>query len=41
MTKILNGCLDGTRTVPSIRKTMLIVKNMLGQETLYSTHSPT
>ena len=40
MTKILHGCLDGIRTVPSNGKIMLIVKNMLGQETLYSTHSP-
>ena len=40
MTKILHGCLDGIRTVPSNGKVMLIVKNMLGQETLYSTHSP-
>ena len=39
MTKILHGCLDGIRTVPSNGKIMLIVKNMLGQETLYSTHS--
>ena len=40
MTKILHGCLDGIRTVPSNGKIMLIVKNMLGQETFYSTHSP-
>ena len=40
MTKILDGCLDGIRSVPSNGKIMLIVKNMLGQETLYSTHSP-
>ena len=40
MTKILHGCLDGIRTVPSNGKIMLIVKNMLGQETLYSTHLP-
>ena len=39
MTKILHGCLDEIRTVPSNRKIMLIVNNMLGQETLYSTHS--
>ena len=39
MTKILHGCLDEIRTVPSDGKTMLIVKNMLGQETLYLTHS--
>ena len=38
MTKIFHGCLDGIRTVPSNGKTMLIVKNMLGQEALYSTH---
>ena len=40
MTKILHGCLDGIRTVPSNRKIVLIAKNMLGQETLYSIHSP-
>ena len=40
MTKILDGCLDGIRSVPSNGKIMLIVKNMLGQETLYSTHPP-
>ena len=40
MTKILHGCLDGIRTVPSNGKIMLIVKNMLGQETLNSTQSP-
>ena len=40
MTKILHGCLDGIRTVPSNGKIMLIIKNMLGQEILYSTHSP-
>ena len=40
ITKILHECLDGIRTVPSNGKIMLIVKNMLGQETLYSTHSP-
>ena len=34
MTMILHGFLDGIRTVPSNEKTMLIVKNMLGQETL-------
>ena len=39
MTKILHGCLDEIRTVPSNGKIMLIVNNMLGQETLYSTHS--
>ena len=39
MTKILHGCLDRIRTVPSNQKIMLIVENMLGQETLYSTHS--
>ena len=39
-TKILHGCLDGIKTVPSNGKIMLIVKNMSGQETLYSTHSP-
>ena len=39
MTKILQGCLDEIRTVPSNGKTMLIVKNTLGQETFYSTHS--
>ena len=41
MTKILDGCVDGIRTMPSDGKTMLIVKNILDQETLYSTHSPT
>ena len=40
MTKILHGRLDGIKTVPLNGKIMLIVKNMLGQETLYSTHSP-
>ena len=40
MAKSLHGCLDGIRIVPSNGKIMLIVKNMLGQETLYSTHSP-
>ena len=40
MTKILHGCLDEIGTVPSNGKIMLIVNNMLGQETLYSTHSP-
>ena len=35
--KILHGCLDGIRTVPSNGKTMLFVNNMFGQETLYST----
>ena len=39
MTKILHGCVDEIRTVPSNGKIMLIVNNMLGQETLYSTHS--
>ena len=39
MTKMLHGCLDEIRTVPSNGKIMLIVNNMLGQETLYSTHS--
>ena len=39
MTRILHGCLDEIRTVSSNGKTMLIVKNMLDQETLYSTHS--
>ena len=39
MAKSLHGCLDGIRIVPSNGKIMLIVKNMLGQETLYSTHS--
>ena len=28
LTKILYGCVDGIRTVPSNGKTMLIVKNM-------------
>ena len=32
--------LDGMRTVPWNGKIMLVVKNMLGQETLYSIHSP-
>ena len=32
--------MDGIRTVSSNRKIVLIAKNMLGQETLYSTHSP-
>ena len=42
MTKILHGRLDGIRTVASNeKKTMFIVKNMLGQEIFYSTHSPT
>ena len=40
MTKILHERLDGIRTVPSDGKIMLIVKNMLGQGTLYSTHPP-
>ena len=40
MTKILHGCLDEIETVPSNGKIVIIVKNMLGQETLYSTHSP-
>ena len=39
MTKIFHGCLDGIRTATSNGKAMLIVKNMLGQEALYSTHS--
>ena len=39
MTKILHGCLDEIRIVATNGKTMLIVKNMLGQETPYSTHS--
>ena len=39
MTKIFHGCLDGIRTAPSNGKTILIVKNMLGQEALYLTHS--
>ena len=39
MTIIFHGCLGGIRTAPSNGKTMLIVKNMLGQEALYSTHS--
>ena len=39
MAKILHGCLHGIRTVPSNGKVMLIVKNILGQETLYSIHS--
>ena len=39
MTKIFHGCLDGIRTAPSNGKAMLIVKNMLGQKALYSTHS--
>ena len=41
MTKIPQGCPDGNRTVSSNGKTMFIVKDMLGQETLYLTHSPT
>ena len=41
MTKILHGCPDGKRTVSSNGKTMLIVKDMLGHEALYLTHSPT
>ena len=40
MTKILHGCLDGIRSVPSNGKIIFIVNNMLGQETLCSTHSP-
>ena len=39
MTKILHGCLDEMRTVPSNGNPMFIVENILGQETLYSTHS--
>ena len=40
MTKIFHGCLDGIRTAPpSSGKIMVIVKNMLGQEALYLTHS--
>ena len=39
MTKIFHGCLDGIRAAPSNGKTILIVKNMLGQEALYLTHS--
>ena len=39
MTKIFHGCLDGIRTAPSNGKAMLTVKNMLGQEALYATHS--
>ena len=39
MTEIFHECLDEIRTAPSNGKAMLIVKNMLGQEALYSTHS--
>ena len=43
MTKILHGRLDGIRNVASNEKknNVYIVKNMLGQQSLYSTHSPT
>ena len=40
MTKNLHRCVDGIRTVPSNGKIMLIVTNMLDQETLYLNHPP-
>ena len=40
MAKILHGCLDGVRTLPSNGKIMVTLNKMLGREALYSTHSP-
>ena len=40
MTKNLHRCVDGIRTVPSNGEIMLIVTNMLDQETLYLNHPP-